>query len=135
MIIQGEGLLANVRAMGDLLSSKLRESIGNHPNVGDIRGRGLFWAIEFVADKQKALPFPAKDHVAAELAELGLTPKYGLSVYPGSGTADGIDGDHIILSPAYTVTRDDVGLIVETVSRLVTDYFSGKAKLPPALKL
>lgn len=117
--------------MGSLLSELLTQGLGSHPNVGDIRGRGLFWGIEFVADKAGAVPFPAEDHVAMDIAELGLGEKYGIAVYPGSGTVDGIRGDHIIIAPPYNITKEDVKFIAETVSRLVTDYFSAKTGVAP----
>ncbi|KAL2267755.1 hypothetical protein VTJ83DRAFT_5032 [Remersonia thermophila] len=123
-IIQEEGLLSNVRAMGELLSVRLRERVGQHPNVGDIRGRGLFWAIEFVANKDTKEPFPAHEHVAMAISERGLRPEYSISVYPGSGSADGIRGDHIIISPAFNVSADDIEWIAETLARLVEDYFA-----------
>jgi adenosylmethionine-8-amino-7-oxononanoate aminotransferase len=80
--------------MGKLLGETLAAKIRSHPNVGDIRGRGLFWGIEFVSDKKTALPFPAHKHVAMAITELGLSEQYGVAVYPGSGTADGVNGDH-----------------------------------------
>lgn len=122
-IIREEDLLANVRAMGGLLSMLLRERLGDHPNVGDIRGRGLFWGIEFVADKETSRPFPGDAHVAMALCERGLTREYGISVYPGSGSADGILGDHIIIAPAFNARREDIVWIVDTVGRLVDDFF------------
>lgn len=125
-IIKEENLLANVRKMGALLSEQLQLRLSSHPNVSDIRGRGLFWGIEFVEDKEEGTPFPAEDHVAMEIAELGISPKYGIAVYPGSGTADGVRGDHVIISPPYNITRADVELIVDTVGRLVGDYFALK---------
>jgi adenosylmethionine-8-amino-7-oxononanoate aminotransferase len=122
-IIREQNLLANVQAMGALLSRRLRERLASHPNVGDIRGRGLFWGVEFVADKKKSLPFPSEAHVAMEISERGLLKDYGLNVYPGSGSADGIQGDHIIISPAFNVRSDEIEWIVDTVGRLVDDYF------------
>lgn len=116
--------MTNVQEMGALLSKRLHERLGGHPNVGDIRGRGLFWGVEFVADKQKSLPFPADAHVAMAISERGLTKHYGLNVYPGSGSADGVQGDHIIISPAFNVRRDEIEWIVDTVGRLVDDYFA-----------
>lgn len=116
--------MSNVRAMGTLLEKRLREAIGEHPNVGDIRGRGLFWGIEFVQDRATKTPFPAAANVAAQLNDLGLTEDYSIVVYPGSGTADGIAGDHIIIAPPYNVTADDVEHIVNTVVRLIEDFFS-----------
>lgn len=126
-IVQEENLLANVQAMGGLLSKRLRERIGAHPNVGDIRGRGLFWGVEFVADKKTLSPFPVGDHVGLAISELGLSPKYGINVYPGGGSVDGIQGDHIIISPAFNVRSDEVEWIVDTVGRLVDDFFAGHA--------
>lgn len=123
-IIQENDLISNVRAMGKLLEKRLRASLGEHPNVGDIRGRGLFWGIELVQDKSTKTPFPASRDVAAQIGELGLTDGYSILVYPGSGTADGANGDHIIIAPPYTVTAGDVDHIVETVSRLIEDFFA-----------
>ncbi len=112
--------------MGSLLSEMLVQALGSHPNVGDIRGRGLFWGIELVADKAGAVPFPVGEHVAMDIAELGLTEKYGIAVYPGSGTVDGVNGDHVILAPPYNVTKEDVKFMAETMAKLITDYFSAK---------
>lgn len=132
-IIAEEDLLANVRALGPVLSSLLVQRLSDHPNVGDIRGRGFFWGIEFVQDKATARPFPAEDHVAMEIAELGLScANYSIAVYPGSGTADGHAGDHIILAPSYNATRDEIHTIVDRVARLVGDYFAAKSVGGPA---
>ena len=110
--------------MGNLLEKSLKDRLGSHPHIGDIRGRGLFWAVEFVLDKPTKKPFPAKDMVAMKISELALTERYSMMIYPGAGTADGVDGDHIILAPPYTVTAEDVEHIVQTISRLIADYFS-----------
>lgn len=123
-IIQEDSLLSNVRAMGKLLEKRLRERVGEHPNVGDIRGRGLFWGIEFVQDRATKTPFEASREVAVRINELGLTERYSIVVYPGSGTVDGVNGDHIIIAPPYTVTAEDVEYIVQTVSSLIEDFFS-----------
>ncbi|KAJ0337181.1 hypothetical protein KNSL1_013002 [Colletotrichum chrysophilum] len=123
-IIQSDGLVANVQNMGQLLSGLLKESLMDHPYVGDIRGKGLFWGIEFVRDKQTKVPWPSAARIAASINELGLTEPYGIVVYPGSGTADGVLGDHIIVAPPYTVTRDEIAFVAETVTRLVNDFFS-----------
>ncbi|KAI8624304.1 exocyst complex protein exo70 [Xylariaceae sp. FL1651] len=125
-IISEENLLQNVAQMGGLISARLKELLAGHANVGDIRGRGLFWGIEFVMDKATKKPFPSSANVAFEMAELGLTKPYCIAVYPSSGTADGINGDHIIISPPYNITPDDVEKITVTVQRLVMDYFTSK---------
>lgn len=54
----------------------------------------------------------------------GMTPEYGISLYPGTGTADGRRGDHILLAPAYNVTEADTELIVELAARVVVDFFA-----------
>lgn len=123
-LIQEKGLVDNARVMGDLLGKMLHSFLGSHPNVGDIRGRGLFWGIELIQDKATKTPFPPVDNVAGKLNELGLTPPYSILVYPGSGTVDGTSGDHVIIAPAYMVTVDEVEYIVRTVSSLIQDFFS-----------
>lgn len=123
-IIREEDLLANVREMGEILSQSLSERISGHPNVGNIRGRGLFWGIEFVADKVSKEPFPAEKHVALDISSMGVLRPYNISIYPGSGTVDGVRGDHVIVSPPYNVTREEVGVIVETIGRLVENFFT-----------
>lgn len=122
-IIDEENLLDNVRKMGELLSWRLQERLGAHPNVGNIRGRGLFWGIEFVADKATMEPFPVEDHVAVAICERGLAKEYSISLYPGAGSADGIRGDHVIVSPAYNVHEEEIEWIVQTLGRLVDDFF------------
>ncbi|KAF6787100.1 putative class III aminotransferase [Colletotrichum musicola] len=123
-IIKAEGLVRNVQVMGQLLSELLKGGLGSHQYVGDIRGRGLFWGIEFVRDKKSKEPWPCDARIAARINELGLTEAHGVVVYPGSGTVDGIVGDHIIVAPPYTVTRGDIELIALRVTRLVEDFFS-----------
>lgn len=110
-----------------MLEKSLKDLLGDHPNVGNIRGRGLFWGIEFVADKKTSRPFPFDEHVSIQIAELGLSEKYQIGVYPGAGSADGLQGDHIIISPAFNVTSDEIRWIATTVARLVRDFFAGGA--------
>lgn len=112
--------------MGALLSARLKDLLASHPNVGDIRGSGLFWGVEFVIDKTTNEPFPSSSGVAQAIAELGLTKPYYIAVYPSSGTADGVNGDHIIISPPYNISPTDVEMIATTVQRLVIDYFASK---------
>lgn len=123
-IIQEENLLQNVRTKGTRLSKLLKKRLGDHPNVGNIRGAGLFWGIEFVKDKQTKDPFPSEMKLNFRIYEKGLAPPYEVHIYPGSGTVDGFNGDHIIVSPSYNVTDADVDAIVDRVGRLVEDFFN-----------
>ena len=110
-VIAEDGLLDNVKAMGALLEQRLVERFGNHRHVGDIRGRGLFWAIEFVTDRATKQVFdPAlklNERVKREAFERGL------ACYPMGGTIDGRLGDHAILAPPYIVNADQVDMIVD----------------------
>lgn len=94
-----DGLLANVETRGASMLKKLREQLADHPNVGDVRGRGLFIGVEFVADKASKKPLdPAlKTHNQVQKAAL----EKGLMVYGMGGTVDGRLGDHVLLAPPY----------------------------------
>ena len=127
-VIAEEGLLAQVREGGALLGRLLTERFGNHRHAGDIRGRGLFQAIELVADRASKRPFdPAlKLHLRIKQAALAR----GLICYPGGGTADGISGDHVLLAPAYIATPDEIALMVERLGLAVEDALSGLPDRP-----
>lgn len=126
-IVKEEGLVANVADKGALLSRLLQERLSGHPNVGNIRGRGLFWGIEFVADKATKKAFPTTATMAMRLSDLGLLNPYNIAVYPGSGTVDGFQGDHIIVSPPYNITAEDVEGIVDTLVKLISDFFAAES--------
>lgn len=122
-VIHGENLLENVRAMGRRLEDGLTERLGNHRCVGDIRGRGLFWAVELVRDRATKQVFdPAlklNDRVKREAFARGL------ACYPMGGTIDGKHGDHVILAPPYIVTADQVDMIVERFGDAVEAALDG----------
>ena len=109
--IEAEGLLDNVQLMGALLSRRLNEAFGQHPHVGDIRGRGLLQSLELVADRDSKQPFPAKEGLAARIKQ--TAQGLGLICYPSSGTADGVNGDHVLLAPPFTIDAGHVDEIVE----------------------
>ncbi len=110
-IIEEDDLLANVRAMGARLGAQLFDRFGEKPHVGDIRGRGLFWSLELVRERASKTPFAATAGLAPRVQEMAL--EEGLMCYPGQGSADGINGDHILLAPAYTCTEDDIELLID----------------------
>ncbi|MBV6272615.1 aspartate aminotransferase family protein [Alcaligenaceae bacterium CGII-47] len=118
-VIERDDLLANVRARGEQLRAVLRETLGAHPNVGDIRGRGLFVGIEFVQDKaDKSVLDPAlKTH--AKLKRHAMAN--GLLMYPMGGTIDGVHGDHILLAPPFICTAADIDEIAARVARTIRD--------------
>lgn len=113
-IIRDEGLLGRVDAGGRRLGSLLAERLGNHPHVGDIRGRGLLQALELVADRGTKAPFDP----ALALHQRAKADAFarGLLIYPGGGTVDGRAGDHILLAPPYNVTDGELDMIVDLLS-------------------
>lgn len=128
-IVQRDDILANARQQGEYLQFLLHTKLDKHPHVGDVRGIGLFWGIEFVRDKQTKEPFPASLKVAEKVHDLALTAKYGMSFYPCQGTVDGVQGDHVIIAPAYVITKEEVEFVAETISKVVDEVFEGLAKL------
>lgn len=112
--IQSRDLLGNVRTMGDTLRSALEARFGQHPNVGDIRGRGLFLGMEFVADRQSRTPFDPARKLAARLKSAAMDE--GLICYPMSGTIDGKLGDHVLLAPPFIIGESHVGELTDKLS-------------------
>jgi adenosylmethionine-8-amino-7-oxononanoate aminotransferase len=110
-IIEEEGLLGRVQVAGEKLRTLLDQRFGNHPNIGDIRGRGLLQAIELVVDRDTKAPFD-RDLKLHELTKVDAFNR-GLLIYPGGGTADGRSGDHILLAPPYNVTDAELEMIVD----------------------
>jgi len=118
-VIEDDHLLANVRARGAQLETGLRATFGQHPHVGDIRGRGLFWTIELVADRQTKAPFPVTKGIATRVAAKAKTR--GMMIYPSQGCVDGTNGDHVLLAPSYTSAPQEIDLIVATLKDAVAD--------------
>ena len=122
-VIEQDDLLSNVRAAGGYLEAQLRAALGQHPNVGDIRGRGLFWSLEIVRDRATKAPFAQGKAVAPRLKAEAFGR--GMLCYPAQGCADGVDGDHVLLAPAYTVTRDEIDRIVALTADTLTATLAG----------
>lgn len=95
------GLVARVREMGGRLDAALHKAFGQHPNIGDIRGRGLFRGIELVENRETKQSFGADKRLAATIKSAAM--ETGLICYPMSGTIDGRLGDHILLAPPYII--------------------------------
>ncbi|KAL4939997.1 hypothetical protein BDV06DRAFT_197609 [Aspergillus oleicola] len=122
-VVEEESLLANVKVQGEYLGQLLKERLGGHKNVGDVRGRGLFWALEFVKDKATKEPFPMSEGIAQKIHLTGLQKEHGISVIPGVGVADGKNGDIVQIAPTYNVSREDIEIIVEKVAGVITVVF------------
>jgi adenosylmethionine-8-amino-7-oxononanoate aminotransferase len=108
--LHDDGLLARVTPLGERLERKLRGAFEDHPHVGDIRGRGLFWGLELVADRAAKRPFDPKLRVHARLKKEALMA--GLMCYPMGGTLDGVQGDHVLLAPPFIVEEAQLDELV-----------------------
>jgi adenosylmethionine-8-amino-7-oxononanoate aminotransferase len=116
-VIRQDGLLDRVRQMGDLLEQRLTERFGNHHHVGDMRGRGLFRAIEIVSDRASKTPFDPALKVHARIKRAAL--ERGLACYPAGGTVDGVRGDHVLLAPPYITGAQEIDMIVDRLGAAV----------------
>ena len=103
-------LLDNVQEVGSYFERKLKRAFGDHPHIGDIRGRGLFRGLEIVKDRELKQPFEPALKVNVKIKNLAL--ENGMICYPMGGTIDGEKGDHILLAPPFIVTKEDIDSIV-----------------------
>jgi len=110
-VIRRDNLLENVRDQGGYLMRRLQERFGNHPYVGDVRGRGLFQGVEIVADRASKEPFDPARRVHARIKQEAMAR--GLMVYPMGGTMDGNRGDHVLLAPPFIIDRPAIDAVVE----------------------
>ncbi len=116
-VLREEGLLERVREQGPTLEAMLQERFGNHPHVGDIRGRGYFWSLEFVADRASKAVFDPALKMNGRLGKEGLAR--GLICYPMGGTIDGVQGDHVSLAPPYNASDEELALAVDLLGEAV----------------
>jgi len=115
--VQEEGMLAKVRAKGMTLEGLLKERLGHHPAVGDMRGRGLFWGVEFVQDRAAKTPFPASLKLHAGIKREAMAR--GLMCYPMGGTLDGRSGDHLLIAPPFIVSDTELEMIVSRLGEAI----------------
>ena len=118
-VISEERLLDRVKELGAHLEHRLTERFGNHRHTGDIRGRGLFWAIELVADRATRKPFDAGLKLNTRIKAAAF--EKGLACYPAGGTVDGRSGDHVLLAPPYIATAGDIDMIVDRLGHAVDE--------------
>jgi len=113
------GLLDQVKTRGKQVMDSLSAAFGQHPHIGDIRGRGLFIGIEVVADRDSKTSFDPALGLAAKLKAAAF--EHGLVCYPMSGTRDGTKGDHIMLAPPFIMSEAQIPEIVEPIRRALED--------------
>jgi adenosylmethionine-8-amino-7-oxononanoate aminotransferase len=90
--------------------------------IGDVRGLGLLWAIEFVTDKASKRPFATELNFAGRVGAAAM--KRGLLVYPMQGCVDGISGDHLLLAPPAIITQDEIAWAVDQLRASIDEAAS-----------
>ena len=110
-------LVAQVNERGAYLEAELKRRFAQHPHVGDIRGRGLFWGVEFVADRQTKEPFDPSLGLAAKLKK--ATFAQGLICYPMPGTRDGRVGDHVLLAPPFIASELELSQALDILDKAI----------------
>jgi len=116
-ILETESLVEASATKGERLSGLLHERLDGHPNVGEIRGRGLLIGLELVRDRETREPFPREDRVAERIVKAARGA--GLLLYSGTGLADGTNGDAILLGPPFVVTEDEMIAIADGLAKAI----------------
>ncbi|MEJ8561863.1 aspartate aminotransferase family protein [Yoonia sp. GPGPB17] len=111
------GMTARAAQIGAYFGAALSEAFGQHPHVGDIRGRGMFRGLEFVADRETKAPFDSDRKLAARLKTKAM--ENGLICYPMGGTIDGQNGDHVLLAPPFICTESQIDELVDKLQKSV----------------
>ncbi|HPE79073.1 MAG TPA: aspartate aminotransferase family protein [Gammaproteobacteria bacterium] len=114
-VIRDDQLLDNVQNMGERLDAALHARLGDHPHVGDIRGRGLFRGIEIVANRDTREPFSPAQKIHAKIKQEAMAR--GLMCYPMGGTIDGARGDHVLLAPPFIIDATQIDQVVELLAQ------------------
>ncbi len=125
-VIVEDQLVARVKEQGAKLENLLRQRFDAHPFVGDIRGRGLFWGLEFVADRLTKKPFPSQYRLHATIKAEAMGR--GLMCYPMGGTLDGREGDHLLLAPPFITSDAELEAIVTRLSEAIDISLANPAK-------
>jgi len=94
----------------------------DHPSIGDVRGKGLLWAIEFVADKMTKSPFAPSRNYSSYVAAAAM--RRGVLTYPMQGCVDGINGDHLVLAPPATIAEEEIFWAIEQLSAAIHELES-----------
>ena len=122
-VIRRDNLLENVSLQGAYLARRLNERFGNHPFVGDVRGRGLFQGLELVVDRDTRQPFDPHLKLHARVKHEAMAR--GLMVYPTGGTVDGVAGDNVLLAPPFIIDRSTVDTIVDRLGDAIDAATAG----------
>lgn len=121
-VVVKDALIEASARQGTLLRQQLEARLGQHPHVGDIRGRGLFVGLELVENRADKKAFEPRRQLNAAIKRRAM--EHGLLIYPGGGTIDGQIGDHILIAPHYIITNDEVDFLVSTLAKAIDDVIA-----------
>jgi adenosylmethionine-8-amino-7-oxononanoate aminotransferase len=116
-VFRRDRLVERCARQGEKLAARLQAAFAQHPHVGDIRGRGLFLALELVRDRATRQPFEPARRLAARIRAEAM--QAGLLCYPMGGTIDGRQGDHVLLAPPFIIGDDELDMLVDRLMRAV----------------
>ena len=116
-VLARDKLVERCAQQGARLGVRLSEAFREHPHVGDIRGRGLFQAVELVADRATKQPFEPALKVHAKVKKAAMDA--GMLCYPMGGTIDGARGDHVLLAPPFIISDDELDLLIGRLTEAV----------------
>jgi adenosylmethionine-8-amino-7-oxononanoate aminotransferase len=125
-ILETENLVEASRTKGELLRGLLEARLGDHPAVGEIRGRGLLVGVELVADRATRAPFPRSARMIEAVVRHARAG--GVLIYHGTGNADGIDGDSVLLGPPFVTTETELTKIADVVASAIDAAAAGIAR-------
>ncbi len=116
-IMKRDCILDNVKAMGCCLEAELRQELAHLPHVANIRGRGLFWAVEFLRDPASKTPFLVEDHFSDRIVDAAA--EMGLNILGNLGKTGLIDVELVIIAPPYIVTEAEIHAIVQLLKKAI----------------
>jgi adenosylmethionine-8-amino-7-oxononanoate aminotransferase len=121
--LETEHLVEASAVKGERLLGLLRDRLGDHPNVGDIRGKGLLIGLELVADRSTRRSFPRSARLIEKVVSHARDA--GLLIYQGTGNADGTDGDTVLLGPPFVITEAELESIVDRLGEAIDRACAG----------
>lgn len=124
--IENRNLLDNATRVGALLKSELDALAGRYPFIGDVRGKGMLLAAEFIADRETMAPLPR--HLEAHQRVVDIAYERGLIIY-SRRTRGGVEGDHFLVCPPMITTAEQVGEIMAILDGTLRQL-AGELDLP-----
>ncbi len=115
-------MIQNLQEVGTYFGEQMKKRLSDRTFVGDIRGEGGLWAIEFVKNKETKDPFPEEDQFTAVFTK--KLYDNGVFTCGANGTVDGVLGDHALFSPAYSISKEEADIVVSALEKTLIELES-----------